>query len=53
MASRFEAGPGQDGRGKPGGQRTARMIFIAASLLTAAWVLALLLLARWLIELFV
>ena len=53
MASRFEAGRGPDGRGKSGGQRTARLIFIAAALLTAAWVLALLLFARWLIELIV
>ena len=53
MASRFEAGPGQDGRGEPGGQRTARMIVIAGAMVTAAWVLALILIARWLIELIV
>jgi hypothetical protein len=50
MASRSEAGRGPDGREKPGGQRMARSIFIAATLLTAAWVVALILLARWLIE---
>jgi hypothetical protein len=53
MASRSRAGSGQDGRDEPGGQWTARSIFIAAALITVAWLLALLLLAIWVIELIV
>ena len=49
MASRSEAGPRSNGRSKPAGNRRARSIFIAAGVLTAAWVLALILLVRWLI----
>ena len=50
MASRSEAGPRSNGTSEPAGNRRARSIFIVAGVLTAAWVLALVLLARWLIE---
>ena len=53
MASRSEADCGQDGRDEEGRQWIARSIFTAAALLTAAWLLALVLIARWLIELLV
>ena len=49
MASRSEAGPRSNGTSEPAGNTRARSIFIAAGLLTAAWVVALILIARWLI----
>lgn len=48
MASRTEARHGTDARGKRGPTR-AQWIFAAAGLVTAVWVVVLILLARWLI----
>jgi hypothetical protein len=50
MSSTSEAGrPKGSGRGRPARDGIARSVFAAGVLLTAAWLLALLLLARWLI----
>jgi hypothetical protein len=48
MASRTEARHGTDARGTRGGTRL-RWIFAGAGLVTAVWVVVLILLARWLI----
>ena len=54
MATRYEVrrgkdDRGKDDRGKPKGRTLARGIFTAAALLTLVWVVAVILLARWLI----
>jgi hypothetical protein len=51
MSSTSEAGrPQGRGRGRPARDGVARSVFAAGVLLTTVWVLALILLARWLIE---
>ena len=50
MASRSEAGPRPNGTSEQAGNRRVRSIFIAAGILTAAWALALIMIARGLIE---
>jgi hypothetical protein len=49
MASRPEARPGTDARGKRDGHTLTRGIFTAAAVLTLVWFVAVILLARWLI----
>ena len=50
MSSTSEAGrPNGRGRGRPARDGVARSVYAAGVLLTAVWVLALLLVARWLI----
>jgi hypothetical protein len=51
MSSTSDASHGTDRRGRrpPDGQAIARSILIAGALLTGAWFLGLILLARWLI----
>jgi hypothetical protein len=54
MASRYEVRSGTDDRstddrGKPERRTLARGIFTAAALLTLAWFVAVILMARWLI----
>jgi hypothetical protein len=54
MATRYEVrrdtdDRGTDDRGKPDGRALARGIFTAAALLTLAWFVAVILVARWLI----
>lgn len=46
----FKAHPGPNGRGpRRDGSRFARSVFAAGALLTALWLLCLILLLRWLI----
>lgn len=50
MSSTSEAGrPQGRGRGRPARNGVARSVFAAGVLLTTVWVLALILVARWLI----
>ena len=49
MATRYEVRRDTDDRSKPKGRALARGIFTAAGLLTLVWVVAVILLARWLI----
>jgi hypothetical protein len=50
MSSTSEAGrPKGSGRGRPARDGVARSVFVAGVLLTTVWVLALILVARWLI----
>jgi hypothetical protein len=50
MSARFEGHPGPNGRGpRRDGYRIARSVVAAGAVLTAVWLLGLILLLRWLI----
>ena len=49
MESRSDAGQGPNGNEKTQDRVIARSVFFAGSLLTAAWVVGLILLLRWVI----
>jgi hypothetical protein len=50
MSARFDAPPGPNGRGpRLEGYRFARSVVAAGALLTALWLLGIILLLRWLI----
>jgi hypothetical protein len=50
MESTSDAGQGPNGNEKRQDRVIARSVFVAGSLLTAVWVVALILILRWLIE---